>query len=334
MRKNKGITLIVLIITIIVMLILAGVSISVVVNGGLFSGAKNSISKQKVTRADAEALQITVSAQTIQKAVGLTLKQAVSNAAKGTNFEGGYGETDGTPVNVDPNSPDEGPVDIKDTETGRIYEIDSEYNLTPVSGITVAFEPNGGTAARASTKVTVTNTGDTGVKSDSLQYVWSTSSTDPAAGYTAFTNGAELTSPGGLDGTYYLWIKASDNGGVITTAHSNSFTLDGIAPAITISEPSSTIAMSGSSITYTVTYADTNFNTSTLEAGNIILNKTGTATGTIAVAGTGTTRTVTISGITGNGTVRNKHSRRHSNRQSRKHSSCSRTKQHIFNRPA
>jgi hypothetical protein len=55
-------------------------------------------------------------------------------------------------------------------------------------------------------------------------------------------------------------------------------------------------------VTYTVIY--TGADTITLAEANIILNKTGTANGTIAVTGTGnTTRTVTISGITGNGTL-------------------------------
>ena len=39
-KKQKGITLIALIITIIVMLILVGVSVTVALNGGLFSTAK------------------------------------------------------------------------------------------------------------------------------------------------------------------------------------------------------------------------------------------------------------------------------------------------------
>ena len=41
MKKQKGITLIALIITIIVMLILVGVSVTVAINGGLFDKAKD-----------------------------------------------------------------------------------------------------------------------------------------------------------------------------------------------------------------------------------------------------------------------------------------------------
>ena len=52
-----------------------------------------------------------------------------------------------------------------------------------------------------------------------------------------------------------------------------------------------------------MTYADANFNSSTLAAANITLNKTGTANGTLGVSGTGLTRTVTISGVTGDGSM-------------------------------
>jgi hypothetical protein len=52
-----------------------------------------------------------------------------------------------------------------------------------------------------------------------------------------------------------------------------------------------------------VTYADTNFNSSTLAVGNITLNLSGTATGSVVVTGSGLTRTVTISSITGDGTI-------------------------------
>ncbi len=72
-------------------------------------------------------------------------------------------------------------------------------------------------------------------------------------------------------------------------------------PAISIGNPSPVFTRSGP-VTYVVTY--TGADTVTLANANVTLNKTGTADGTIAVSGTGnTTRTVTISGITGNGTL-------------------------------
>ena len=88
---------------------------------------------------------------------------------------------------------------------------------------------------------------------------------------------------------------------------SGTFAVDTVAPTISISAPSVSGTVSGSApkpVTYTVTYADANFNGSTLSEGNITLIKTGTANGTVAVdIGTGSTRTVTILGITGSGTL-------------------------------
>ena len=47
-KNNKGITLIALIITIIVMLILVGVSVTVALNGGLFDTAQKAVSKTQI----------------------------------------------------------------------------------------------------------------------------------------------------------------------------------------------------------------------------------------------------------------------------------------------
>ncbi|MGA2501876.1 MAG: hypothetical protein ABSH20_29390, partial [Tepidisphaeraceae bacterium] len=81
-----------------------------------------------------------------------------------------------------------------------------------------------------------------------------------------------------------------------------TFIVDNVAPTIAVAGPSATYA-AGGPITYTVTYADAYFNSSTLAPANITLNKSGTANGTISVSGSGLTRTVTISGITGDGTL-------------------------------
>ena len=83
---------------------------------------------------------------------------------------------------------------------------------------------------------------------------------------------------------------------------SASFTVDNTAPSVTISAPSTTITRGGP-VTYTVSYNDANFQASTLTATQVTLNKSGTANGTVNVSGTGETRTVTISGITGDGSL-------------------------------
>jgi hypothetical protein len=82
---------------------------------------------------------------------------------------------------------------------------------------------------------------------------------------------------------------------------SATFTVDNIAPTISVGAPSTTLTRTGP-VTYTVTYSGAN--TVTLASGNVTLNRTGTANGTVTVSGTGTTtRTVTISSITGDGTI-------------------------------
>lgn len=88
-----------------------------------------------------------------------------------------------------------------------------------------------------------------------------------------------------------------------TKPYSNqSYTIDKTPPAISIGAPSAALTTTGP-VTYTVTYSDANFSSSTLAVGNITLNKTGSADGALAVSGAGLTRTVTISSITGNGTL-------------------------------
>src|SRR5207247_1778758 len=97
----------------------------------------------------------------------------------------------------------------------------------------------------------------------------------------------------------------TDLAGNVVTATPTSgatFTVDNTPPTVSIGAPSATGASSGP-VTYTVTYADANFNASTLGVGDITLNTTGTATASIGVSGTGTTRTVTLSSLSGNGTL-------------------------------
>ncbi len=98
--------------------------------------------------------------------------------------------------------------------------------------------------------------------------------------------------------------SASDTAGNTAPAAgpSTTFAVDTVAPTILISAPSSSLT-STNTTSYTVSYADANFSASTLSVGQVTLNKTGNADGTVGVSGTGTNRTVTISGITGNGTL-------------------------------
>src|SRR5262249_25034480 len=73
-------------------------------------------------------------------------------------------------------------------------------------------------------------------------------------------------------------------------------------PATTISAPSLRLT-STTPVTYTVRYFDEHFAGSSLDQGKIVLNRTGSADGTVSVSGSAKLYTVTISNITGNGTL-------------------------------
>ncbi len=108
----------------------------------------------------------------------------------------------------------------------------------------------------------------------------------------------------GTSGSVAATLTLPSPGAANSLGANKALVIDTTAPTIAIGSPSvSTIAAGAGSVTYTVTYADTNFNASTLANGNITLNSTGSASGTVNVTGSGTTRTVTISSITGTGTL-------------------------------
>ncbi len=111
---------------------------------------------------------------------------------------------------------------------------------------------------------------------------------------------------GDAEGRIPFTLSLTDPAGNQTTyndvAAGDDITFDKTAPTITIGSPSVSSTSTGP-VTYTVTYADVNFNTSTLVAGNVSLITTGTATGTVAVTGSGTTYTVSITSISGTGTL-------------------------------
>ena len=120
----------------------------------------------------------------------------------------------------------------------------------------------------------------------------------------AYTN---CTSPvvfsGLSDASHTFNVRAIDGAGNTDASPASvTWVVDTTPPTISIGAPSTTLTRTGI-VTYLVTYADLHFNSSTLTAGNVTLNKTGTANGTVLVSGSGTTRTVTITNTTGDGTI-------------------------------
>jgi CSLREA domain-containing protein len=119
------------------------------------------------------------------------------------------------------------------------------------------------------------------------------------AGSPALNAGSNALIPGGVTTDQRGFARVESG-----TVDIGAFEVDVTPPTIGISAPSSTIANAGSAVNYTVNYSDAGFSSSTLSAGDVTLNRTGTADATVSVdAGSGTTRTVTLGGITGNGTL-------------------------------
>ncbi len=108
-------------------------------------------------------------------------------------------------------------------------------------------------------------------------------------------------SAGDGDKTVYVHFKDAA-GNASSETISDDITVDTAAPTISIGAPSVT-STAGGPVTYEITYSGAN--AITLADGNITLNKGLTAdAGSVVVSGTDlTTRTVTISGITGTGTL-------------------------------
>ncbi|MBL9142692.1 MAG: tail fiber protein [Verrucomicrobiaceae bacterium] len=177
----------------------------------------------------------------------------------------------------------------------------NRVNATPSNATTVNWTL---TFSAAVTGVTASNFSLSG-----------TAATGASVGTPTIASGGGLTwnvpvTTGSTDGTLALSLaNATGLTPALSTAlpfatAGQDYTMDKTAPTIGIGSPSVGSVNAGQgSVTYTVTYADTNFNASTLANGNITLNATGGASGTVNVTGSGTTRTVTISSITGAGTL-------------------------------
>jgi len=132
-------------------------------------------------------------------------------------------------------------------------------------------------------------------------------------------SGASITSVTGSGTTYTVTVNNGTGDGTIGLNLDNATnlspgisttlpftggttTVDKTAPTVTIGAPSLSTTTTGP-VTYSVTYADANFNSSTMIASNITLNTTGNATGTIGLTGSGTSYTVTLSSISGVGSL-------------------------------
>ncbi|MBD2866543.1 RCC1 domain-containing protein [Paenibacillus oceani] len=118
-------------------------------------------------------------------------------------------------------------------QTGKTYTVTIVEDATAPT-ISLGTNGNETLATSASTTVTVSD-GDSGVDPDTLQYVWTQSSSTPDDGsaWTSFSSGDTLTQSG-VNGDWYLHIRAADEVGNVANAGSNRFRLDNSAPLVEI----------------------------------------------------------------------------------------------------
>lgn len=125
LKEQKGITLIVLVVTIIVLLILAGISISMVLgDNGVLTNSEEAVIRTKIAGIDEQAKFIS-SIAALEQYQGKTFKESVKEGLKSyQNFkQEPEMRTDGKTAT------------IEDIETGRKYEINSIYEVKYIEGI-------------------------------------------------------------------------------------------------------------------------------------------------------------------------------------------------------
>lgn len=240
--KKQGISLIILVITIIVTIILVGVVISNLTNNDPTGQASKAafindvqsfkdelaiykqdtyVSNAKVN--NVKTLQADETSVTYKGVVDTskTIKDVIPSLGISTKYDGEFVVVNGELVYK---GTDE---DEKTWSTSSGVKLIDEVN-TDSTAPTVAFGTNGGMYETGSTTVTVSDAGGSNLNTGSLQYTWDTQNiTVPTSGWATFTNGGSV-SKGNVNGTYYLWVKASDNANNNAVAKSNSFYINSI----------------------------------------------------------------------------------------------------------
>jgi|GEM_PF-556408 len=107
------------------------------------------------------------------------------------------------------------------------------------------------------------------------------------------------------DGTLGISLAAGTavdlaSNSALASSASSTFTVDNTLPTISLSAPSISVTKN-TNVTYTATFSGAD--TISLTSLKVSLNKTGTANGSFSISGSGTTRTITVSGVSGDGTI-------------------------------
>ncbi|MGE3807338.1 MAG: beta strand repeat-containing protein [Gemmataceae bacterium] len=115
---------------------------------------------------------------------------------------------------------------------------------------------------------------------------------------------SNLTGDGTLGITIAGGLSIDAAGNTDTGGSSGTFEVDNTVPTVTIGAPSDDFARNGDTVTFTVTYADANLDTTNLTVGDITLDSTGDASGNVSVEWvSGAQYNVYISNLTGDGTL-------------------------------
>jgi hypothetical protein len=147
--------------------------------------------------------------------------------------------------------------------------------------------------------------------SDSLTYSYQWYRADDSSGTNAAAIGSATSSSYTLnssDGNHYVRVvvTANDNHGSSNQTAASSWTSVATVPSVSsvvrTGGASATVNGSASSVSYTVTFSES---VTGVDASDFSLTETGTASGSIAsVTGSGTTYTVTVDTLSGDGTMR------------------------------
>lgn len=254
---------------------------------------------------------ITVTATVNASATGTISNQGTisfDSDNNGTNETSAVTDDPGVAGASDPTNFTTSPVVTAVTATTA----DGTYKLGDTVAITLTFDQAVTVVTTGGTPTLLLETGATdrtaayasGSGTATLTFNYTVQTGDTSADLDAVStsslalNGGTIRSAGSLDARLTLATPGTAG----SLGANKALVVDGVAPSVVISAPSVLSTVSGP-ITYTVTYADTNFAASTLINANVTLNTTGTATGTVAVTGAGTTRTVTIAGVGGTGSL-------------------------------
>lgn len=186
------------------------------------------------------------------------------------------------------------------------------YNTTADDGS--AFAPVAGPAYTIVRVDTSLSGGPSGFTTSRAARFAFAGSTTPAGGRVTFQvslDGAPFAAAASpvsyanlADGPHTFAVRAVDQyGNADPTPATRTWVVDTVKPTVSVSPPSAPAAKTGDTVTYAVTYADATLAAVTLTAADVTLVRTGTARGTVQVTGTGSTRTVTVTNITGDGTL-------------------------------